>query len=585
MSSLRRAAPLAALLVVAAAATATAAPSAKTTVATPAEAGARGAEIHAAGGFARVAPGARRILVTFADAPRRAEAERRLAGLGAVVPVLPEAGVWSLAPSDADTARERALRRAGVAAAEWSLLRETTELPRPAPPLPPGPPPTFTDPLLASARQWGLTPGGSTWGADLTVTGPRPRIAILDTGVDGSHEEWAGPATPLVAARSTVRRDGDATDWGLTGHGTHVAGIAAAPANGVGIVGVAPSTGGAAEIVPVQIADREGRSSDETMIRGIRHAVVNGAKVINISAGGDGYSRAFQDTVLWATQRGALIVASVGNEGDGENALNYPAAYPRVLGVGAQCDGQASPDCPSPLGVAGFSNHNRSVDVIAPGVNILSSVPKRVSERVVEPGYALKDGTSMSAPFVSGVAALVMAANPAGLSPWQVLRQIENTATDVGPRGRDVQTGSGIVNPRAAVTLLAPADDPSEVNDDVKWATGRKRLAQTGSLSVEASVDRDDDPDDVFAVQLRRGERLRVSMRYRSGRIGLFVWRPGTRTVTAGQALRSDLLRYRQGSASRKSITYRAERTGRHYVDVFAQKGSGAYTLTITRGA
>jgi hypothetical protein len=178
-----------------------------------------------------------------------------------------------------------------------------------------------------------------------------------------------------------------------------------------------------------------------------------------------------------------------------------------------------------------------------------------------------------------------MAANPAGLSPWQVLRQIENTATDVGPRGRDVQTGSGIVNPRAAVTLLAPADDPSEVNDDVKWATGRKRLAQTGSLSVEASVDRDDDPDDVFAVQLRRGERLRVSMRYRSGRIGLFVWRPGTRTVTAGQALRSDLLRYRQGSASRKSITYRAERTGRHYVDVFAQKGSGAYTLTITRGA
>jgi subtilisin family serine protease len=349
-------------------------------------------------------------------------------------------------------------------------------------------------------------------------------------------------------------------------------------------VGVAPSGGTTAQVIPVQIADREGRSSDDTMIRGIRHAVVNGAKVINISAGGDGYSRAFQDTVLWATQRGALIVASVGNEGDGDNALNYPAAYPRVLGVGAQCDGQVSPDCPRPYGVAGFSNHNRSVDVIAPGVDIVSSVPKGISDRLVQPGYALKDGTSMSAPYITGVAALVMAANPDGLSSWQVLRQIENTATDIGPRGRDLETGAGVVNPRAAVTLRAPANDPDEVNDDVKWARGTdKRLAQKGSFSVEASVDRNDDPDDVFAVNLRRGEQLQVTMSYRRGRIGLYLWKPGTSTVTAGQARRFDLLRYRQGAASKKTISYRAEQTGRHYVDVFGLNGESPYTLTITR--
>ena len=432
MPSLRHVVPLAALVLAAAATAAAAAPTGKFPAAATVATGTAG--INQTGDFARVAPGPRRLMVTFGDTPRRADAERRLTGLGSVAPALPEAGIWTLTPSDPATARERALQRQDVVAAEWSLARESTELARPPAPVPPGPAPVFTDPLL-TLRQWSLTQGGSTWGSDLTVTGPRPRIAILDTGVDDTHEEWSGPNSPLVAPRSTWRRDNDATDWGLTGHGTHVAGIAAAPANGVGVVGVAPSGGTTAQVIPVQIADREGRSSDDTMIRGIRHAVLNGAKVINISAGGPGYSRAFQDTVLWATQRGALIVASVGNEGEGDNGLNYPAAYPRVLGVGAQCDDQISPDCPRPFGVAGFSNHNRSVDVIAPGVDIVSSVPKGISDRVVQPGYALKDGTSMSAPFVTGVAALVMAANPGGLSPWQVLRQIENTARTSGRAG------------------------------------------------------------------------------------------------------------------------------------------------------
>ena len=69
-------------------------------------------------------------------------------------------------------------------------------------------------------------------------------------------------------------------------------------------------------------------------------------------------------------------MASVGNEGEGANGLNYPAGYPRVLGVGAQCDDQISPDCPRPFGVAGFSNHNRTVDVIAPGVDIVLERPQ-----------------------------------------------------------------------------------------------------------------------------------------------------------------------------------------------------------------
>ena len=297
------------------------------------------------------------------------------------------------------------------------------------------------------------------------------------------------------------------------------------------------------------------------MIRGIRHAVVNGAKVINISAGGDGYSRAFQDTVLWATQRGALIVASVGNEGEGDNALNYPAAYPRVLGVGAQCDDEITPDCRRAFGVAGFSNHNRSVDVIAPGVDILSSVPKGITDRA---GAARlrAEGRHLD---VGAVRDRRRRAGD-GRQPRRA-QLVAGAAPDREHRHRHRRRAAATSRPAPAWSTRAPRsrsgrrpNDPDEVNDDVKWARGTdKRLAEKGSFSVEESVDRNDDPDDVFAVNLRRGEQLQVSLKYRRGQIGLYLWRPGTATVTAGQARRFDLLRYRQGAASKKTITYRAD--------------------------
>jgi subtilisin family serine protease len=539
------------------------------------------------GGFGRTLPGPQTLLVTFSDAPNGPRARARLDDLGSVRPVLPEAGVWSLSPRDPAAARDRVLDRPRVSGAEWSLARSSAELPRPAPPLPLGPPPALTDPLYAAGSQWGILAGRSTWGGDLTTIGPRPRIAILDSGVDPTHEEWGGPASPLVAPRSTLRSDDDGSDDGESGHGTHVAGIAAAPANGVGVVGVAPAVRGAAEIIPVQIANRDGESSDLTMIRGIRYAVRNGARVVNISAGGPGFSRAFQDAILWATRQGALIVASVGNEGGADNTLNYPAAYRRVIGVGAQCDDQPSPECPRPFGVADFSNRNRTVDVIAPGVNVLSSVPKRVTERVVRPGYALKDGTSMAAPYISGVAALVMAANGQHLSPYQVRRQIENTADDIGPAGRDNAAGYGVVNPRAAVTLTAPADDAGEVNDDVKWLTSVQRLSQLrpGQRSaVEATVDRFEDPDDVLAVRMNRGERIRVTLTYRSGVADLYLWRPGTTTVGTGtKASERNLIKFVGGRRKTKTITYKAKKNGRHFVNVYARRGGTAYTVTLER--
>lgn len=533
--------------------------------------------------FARTVPGMRRLLVTFRDRPTLAEARGRLAGLGDVRPTAPEAGVFSLDPARPDAVRDVVLGRQGVEAAEWALERRAAAEPPGTLPVPLVPVADPTDPLYPS--QWSLRPE-RLWKPLLTGTDLRPRIAILDGGVDTEHPEWAGSPSPLVDPYSTYQDRPEADDWGRTGHGTHVAGIAAAPVNGVGVVGVAPARARSAEVIPVQIADRDGRSTDETMIAGIRWAVRHRAKVINISAGGPGFSKAFQRTVDWAFSNGALIVASVGNEGDDSNVLNYPAAYAHVLGVGAYCNDQGSPsDCPESFGLAVFTNHNRSLDVLGPGVEIVSSVPLSVTEGSPEPGYALKDGTSMAAPYVAGVAALVFGAHPQA-SPYQVMRQIQNTATNLGPRGRDDATGYGIVNPEAAVTYPLPADDGKEANDEIAQAARQESLrAADAPVVIDARVDRLDDTEDVYPVDLRAGQTVRATVAFKRGFLNLYLWQPGTRTVstTVRGNVRKNLVAYSGVlGARRQTVTARAARSGRYYLNVFARRGDSAYTLTVT---
>ena len=161
------------------------------------------------------------------------------------------------------------LDRPRVRVAEWSLLHHSAEL-EPVPALPlPKKFATPRDTFFRNGRQWGLH-GSAFWRPRIAARTPRPRIAVLDSGVDAGHEEWRARGSrlsPLVAGRSTIGRPDRWQDRHVDGHGTHVAGIAAAPANGVGIVGVAPAAAGDAEVIPVQIADPEGVSTDETMIK------------------------------------------------------------------------------------------------------------------------------------------------------------------------------------------------------------------------------------------------------------------------------------------------------------------------------
>lgn len=566
--------------VLAALCAAPAAPAAATPSKTPAPAVPAKAAEPGATSFGRVAPGGDVVVVTFADRPDRRTASRRLAGLGTATPLVPEAGVWRLRTALGPGVRARAARRERVAAAEWPLRRRVAERTAPADPLPLVPADPITDPL--QAEQWSLASNG--WETGLTGRRPRPTIAILDGGVDRQHPEWSGVDSPLLPGYSVFpgRAKSGADDWGISGHGTHVAGIAAAPANGIGIVGVAPGRADGAQVLPVQVADRFGDFSDEALMQGIRYAVTQGARIINISAGGEGYMKAFQETIYWATRRGAVIVAAVGNEGDDQNGTNYPAAYRRVVGVGAQCGPELSYDCRSRYGVARFSNHNSTVDLVAPGVGIVSTVPERVTQDAVQPGYALKDGTSMAAPYVAGALALVQAANGNALSPFQAVRQLERTATDIGARGRDDYAGYGAVDLAAAATTVAPPDDPNEVNDDIRFLGKTSTDLPVGGqpLVVEADIDAADDPDDVYAVRVRAGQRLRVELSSVTARAQLWVWDPSTRTV-AGQRInvQRHLIGYSGRAGNRQVVVVRAARTGRYFLNVYSRSGATAYTL------
>jgi hypothetical protein len=178
-----------------------------------------------------------------------------------------------------------------------------------------------------------------------------------------------------------------------------------------------------------------------------------------------------------------------------------------------------------------------------------------------------------------------MAANGNRLSPYQVTRQIENTATDLGTTGRDSTNGYGVVNPRAAVTLQGPPDDAEEVNDDVKWLSGSTRLNEVGRpLVISATADQYEDPDDVYAVRLARGGRIRAVITHGPPRLDLYLWNPTTRTVgTENGNLERHLIDYRPGTARRGIIAYRAPRAGVYYFDVFARRGGGTYALALTR--
>ncbi|MER8090279.1 type VII secretion-associated serine protease mycosin [Streptomyces sp. NPDC094048] len=268
------------------------------------------------------------------------------------------------------------------------------------------------------------------------------RVAVIDTGVDNVNPQLKSAVDTSAGADYLKggRSDGTVDE---VGHGTKVAGIIAArPRKGTGFVGLAPE----ATIIPIRQNDEKNSGKDTTMATAIDHAIAKGADVINIS----------QDTTKPLTETSALgravaralakdivVVASAGNDGmDGKLKLTYPAAFDGVLAV-------ASSDRNNER--APFSQAGEFVGVAAPGIDIVSTVPGN--------GQCTDNGTSFSAPYVAGVAALMRAKYPKWTAA-QIVARIEQTA-ERSVTGHDAFVGWGVVDPvRALSGDDAPQDAP-----------------------------------------------------------------------------------------------------------------------------
>jgi thermitase len=270
--------------------------------------------------------------------------------------------------------------------------------------------------LIGADKAWTITTG---LGPNLQA--PPPLIAIVDTGVDYTHEDLSFPGK-VVLGPNVVGQNNDPLDD--NGHGTFIAGIAGAETNnGIGIPGVS----WASSLLAVKVSNSLGFPQDFDVQSGVSYAVRNGAKIINLSLGHTGTSTAFASALNDANMAGRLVVAGVGNNGC--DIPFYPAAYgptttadngavydTTVLSVGGvNLDGTlAISGSPCASGTIG-SNYGSWVDIYAP-FSTYSTTAHHVSQSEVNlqhpGGYDFASGTSFSTPFVSGAAALVWAANP-----------------------------------------------------------------------------------------------------------------------------------------------------------------------------
>ncbi|WP_030682007.1 type VII secretion-associated serine protease mycosin [Streptomyces cellulosae] len=281
------------------------------------------------------------------------------------------------------------------------------------------------------------------------------RVAVIDTGVDVKNPQLAG-AVDVKSGRNfldknlkddqgnPIERGNENGTTDTVGHGTKVAGIIAArPAAGTGFVGLAPE----ATIIPIQQNDAEGHGTTDSLADAILYAIQARAGVINISQDTSNAVRPtprLEQAIDTALAQRIVVVASAGNDGLGGNVKKtYPASFKGVLAVAASDRNNER---------AAFSQSGDFVGVAAPGVDMISTVPKG--------GHCSDNGTSFSAPYVAGVAALIKAKHP-NWTAREVVAQIEQTAERT-IAGHDRLVGWGVVDP---VRALTEDDKPLESPD------------------------------------------------------------------------------------------------------------------------
>jgi type VII secretion-associated serine protease mycosin len=312
-------------------------------------------------------------------------------------------------------------------------------------------------------REYWLSDYGirSAWN---TTRGEGVTIAVIDTGIDGSHPDLAG----AVSGGTDFSGEGAATGQKPVGssddssHGTMVASLLAGRGNGAsGIIGVAPE----ADVLSISIGVGDpDADSDQQIADAVLWAVDNGADVINMSLTRNtpDWPRSWDDAFLYAMENDVVVVAAAGNRGSGTKAVGAPATMPGVLTVaGVDRQEQASVNA---------SSQGITIGVAAPSEELVGAVPGG--------GYVIWNGTSGATPLVAGVVALVRAAHP-DLDAANVINRLTATATPAGAKGVDPIYGFGLINAARAVSASVPKTDENPMGDLADWVRLYRRADAT----------------------------------------------------------------------------------------------------------
>jgi serine protease len=327
---------------------------------------------------------------------------------------------------------------------------------------------------------------------DLTRGDPNVIVAVLDTGIAFEDYNDFRQAPDLAQTRFVAGYDfvhGDEHPNDDHGHGTHVAGtIAQSTNNRLGVAGVAFRC----SLMPVKVLDEQGVGDYFTIVQGIQYAVAHGARVINLSLGSTETSRTLEDAVKAAYRGGVTVVAAAGNEYARGNQPSYPAAYQDYcLAVGAvRYDLKRAP----------YSNTGPYVFAVAPGGDLsVDQNQDGYADGILQQtfrsdptqfDYWFFQGTSMAAPHVSGLAALL--ASRGVTDPNAIRQALQKTARDLGPPGWDPEYGWGMIDARAALEYgIARNLAVDDAVDSVALAVFAQHWLATGALPPPGDLDGD----------------------------------------------------------------------------------------------
>ncbi|KAB0443719.1 S8 family peptidase [Lysinibacillus fusiformis] len=312
-------------------------------------------------------------------------------------------------------------------------------------------------------------------------------VAVIDSGVDFKHPDLKSQVlTPYnAAAPANTSYPGD--------HGTHVAGIiAAAKDNGIGGHGINPQ----AKLLPIDVFNGKEGANDFIIAQGILYAIEQGVDVINMSLGGYGESPLMQDAVQKAIDSGITIVAAAGNESTDE--YSFPASYEGVISVGSTNDRNK---------LSSYSNYGPSVDVVAPGEDIYSTV----HDEKKGSSFVKFSGTSMASPVVAGIVSLLKSKHP-NLKPHEIEAILEITAQDLGKKGYDLTYGHGLVDPVKALQFDLNKL-PKHYSESKEERIKNAKVLAKNTLNIEQGVFEQQDEKKWYKVELEANEYAQLTLK------------------------------------------------------------------------